>query len=78
MDARASRPNALQQLTKNCCLQIERPMSCPDAAYANSSLSRIIIYVAYLKRLIGCVFVRIQYEFLYAKRGCLFLKKKGV
>jgi hypothetical protein len=31
------------------------------AAYVNPSLSRIMIYVAYLKRLIGCVFVRIQY-----------------
>jgi len=30
-DARASRPDALQQLMKNCCLPFGRPMSCPDA-----------------------------------------------
>jgi hypothetical protein len=52
-------PDALQQLMKNYCLPSERPMSCSDAAYANPGLSRIRISVAYLKRLIGCVFVRI-------------------
>jgi hypothetical protein len=55
-DARASYPDALQQLMKNCCLPSGRPMSCPDVAYENSSLSRIWISVAYLKRVIGCVF----------------------
>jgi hypothetical protein len=34
-----------------------------DAAYANLSLSRIMISIAYLKRLIGCVYVTIQYRF---------------
>jgi hypothetical protein len=33
----------------------------PDAVYEKSILIRIRISVAYLKRLIGCVFVRIQY-----------------
>jgi hypothetical protein len=43
-----------------------------DAAYANPSLSRIRISVTYLKRLIGCVFVRIHwYNSHCAKRWCL-------
>jgi hypothetical protein len=46
---------------KNYCLPSGRPMSYLDAAYANPNMSRIRISVAYLKRLIGCVFVRIQY-----------------
>jgi hypothetical protein len=45
----------------------------PDAAYANPSLSRIMIYLAYLERLIGCVFVRITWlDFHCAKRWCLY------
>jgi hypothetical protein len=40
----------------------------PNAAYANSSLSRIMISVACLMRLIGCVFVRIQYRILIVLR----------
>jgi hypothetical protein len=44
----------------------------PDAAYANPSLSRIRISVAYLKRLICSVFVRIFWlNSHYAKIGCL-------
>lgn len=34
-----------------------------DAANANPSLSRIMISIAYLKRLIGYVYVTIQYRF---------------
>jgi len=45
----------------------------PDAAYANPSLSRIMIYLAYLEKLIGCVFVRITWlDFHCAKRWCLY------
>jgi hypothetical protein len=50
-DARVAYPDALQ-----CLLEVS--VAGPDAVYANLSLSRINISEAYLKMLIGCLFVR--------------------
>jgi len=49
-----NRPDTLQQLIKNCCL--------PSGHWlGKSSLCKIKFSRAYLKGLIGCCFVRIQY-----------------
>jgi hypothetical protein len=52
LDARVAGPDELQFLPKVL-------VAGPDATYANPSLSRIRISEAYLKRLIGCVILRI-------------------
>jgi len=52
LDARVASPDALQWLLKVL-------VASPDVAYANSSVSRIKISEVYLKRLIGCVILRI-------------------
>jgi hypothetical protein len=52
LDARVSRSGRASEF-------YEVSVAGPDATYTNPNLSRIMISVAYLKRLIGCVFVRI-------------------
>jgi hypothetical protein len=51
LDARVTSPDVLQCFHEVLVVGL-------DVAYANSSLSRIRIFVAHLKRLIGYVFVR--------------------
>jgi hypothetical protein len=52
LNDRVANPDVLQYL-------LEVSVAGPDAAYANMNLSRIRISETYLKKLIGCVIVRI-------------------
>jgi hypothetical protein len=61
LDTRVSRSGRASEFNEVSVVGPDAQKQGPNAAYANPSLSKIRISVAYLKRLISCIFVRIQY-----------------